>query len=85
MTVETKYDLAKNVYVNTGFDNGGWDLSYAKPWSGNTESWTDHSTANGRLGRDQVVRVDHDTFVHTYYASMSGTTPDFRFKCTRSR
>jgi hypothetical protein len=85
MTVETKYDAAKGVYVNTGFDDGSWDVSYAKPWSANTESWTDHSTANGKLGRDVVVRVNRSTFTHTYYDSMSGTKPSFRFKCTRSR
>jgi hypothetical protein len=85
MTVETKYDAAKDVYINTGFDDGGWDVSYAKPWSGNTESWADHSTANGKLGRDVVVRVNHSTFTHTYYASMTGTKPAFRFTCTRSR
>src|SRR5579864_835370 len=43
LTVETKYDAANHRYVNTAFDNGGWDVSWASPWTGNTEHWTDHS------------------------------------------
>jgi hypothetical protein len=85
LTVETKFDAAKNVYVDTAFDNGGWDVSWARPWSGNTEEWVDRSTATGKLGRDRVTRIDGKTFVHTRYQSLTGSDVDFRIKCTRRK
>jgi hypothetical protein len=83
--VETKYDAAKGVFVSTAFDNGGWDESYAKPWTGNTEEWLDHSTADGKLGRSRVVRVSQSEYTRTGYTTVTGSTLSYKLKCTRSR
>jgi hypothetical protein len=83
LSVETKYDPAKQLYVDTAFDDGGWDVSYARPWTGQTEDWMDHSTANGKLGHIRFVRVDNSHYVETGYATMAATQPEFKITCTR--
>lgn len=85
LSVETKYDANAHQFVNTAFDSGGWDVSYAKPWTGNTEEWLDHSTANGKLGRTHVVRVNKNEYVQTGFTTLTGTKQSYKITCSRSR
>jgi hypothetical protein len=78
------YDAKKHRYVQTLLDNGAeWGVSVAKPWSGNTELWTDLATNDGKLGHTQIVRSGKDTYVVTGYGA-SSTKPNFTVTCKRS-
>ncbi len=77
------YD-GKGRYIQTSLDNyGGWGVSFAPPWTGNTEQWTDLSTNDGKLGHGQTVRTDNDHFAFTSYGTPTGTTPTFQGTCQR--
>jgi len=78
------YDASKRRYVQTLLDNSAeWGVSVAKPWSGNTEQWTDIATSDGKLGHTQVVRSGKDAFIVTGYGA-SSTKPNFKASCKRS-
>ncbi len=71
-------------YVQTTLDTmGEWGVSYAAPWSGNTEQWTDLATWDGKLGHGQTVRADQNNYAYTGYATVSGTQPNFKATCRR--
>jgi hypothetical protein len=77
------YD-GKSRYLQTYLDSrGSWNVSYAPPWTGNTEKWTDLSSNNGKLGRGEAVRTDHDHYTFTGYATPTGSTPNFKITCGR--
>lgn len=81
----TTYDAKKDRYVSAFADNlGGWELSVASPWNGQTEQWTDRSTDTGELGRVQVVRTDTNDFVVVAYETKTASQPNFRVTCKRS-
>jgi hypothetical protein len=85
ISIATSYDAKKGHYVQTATDNaGGWWVSFAQPWTGNTEEWTDQANADNKLGRGQTVRTNQSTFSFTGYPSASATKPDFKGTCSRS-
>jgi hypothetical protein len=78
------YDGAKGQYVQTALDeSGSWSVSSAKPWTGNTEEWTDVSSADGKLGRGEAVRTDQTHYTFTGYPTLSGSAPNFKVSCLR--
>lgn len=85
LTIVMAFDSKNDRYVKTRLDNeAGWSVSFAKPFTGNTEEWTDTVTYDGKLGRSQVVRTDQNTFSIAGYSTMSQTNPDFTVICHRS-
>jgi hypothetical protein len=84
LSIALTYDAKNNRYVETLNDNqGGWSVSYATPWTGNTEQWTDQATYDGKPGHSQTVRTNQNSFSFTGYPG-TGTTPDFQGTCNRS-
>ena len=85
LSIATSYDAKNGRYVETQLDNmGGWSVSSAKPWTGNTEQWTDQSSSTGKLGHGQTVRTNHNSFAFMGYHSMTSMKPNFKGTCTRS-
>lgn len=85
ISIATSYDAKAGRYVQTFNDNeGGWSVSTAPPWTGNTEQWTDQATHDGKTGRGQTVRTDQNSFAFTSYPTISATQPDFQGACHRS-
>jgi hypothetical protein len=79
----TSYD-GKGRYIQTFLDNyGTWSVSYAPPWTGNTEQWTDLTNNVGEPGHTQAVRADNDHFTFTSYGTPTGSTPNFQGSCQR--
>jgi hypothetical protein len=82
---EMSYDAKHQRYTETGLNYlGGWTASYAKPFIGNTERWTDTASSDGKLGWGEAVRVDQNTSTFTGYPSMTSKTPDFKVTCKRN-
>jgi hypothetical protein len=85
LTILTTFDAKNNRYVQTQLDNQpSWSVSFAKPFTGNTEEWVDNVTADGKLGHVEVVRTDQNTFTIDGYSTMSQAKPDFNVTCHRS-
>jgi hypothetical protein len=85
LSIATNYDAKNRHYVQTFLDNdAGWSVSFAKPWTGNTEQWTDQSTADGKLGHSQTVRTSRNTFTFAGYPTLTATKPNFKGTCNRS-
>lgn len=85
LSIATTYDAKNGRYVQTGIgSDAGWWVSYAQPWTGNTEMWTDQANNTGKLGHGQNVRSDQNTVVINGYATLTATTPDFTVTCHRS-
>lgn len=83
VSLATSYD-GKGRYIQTSLDNSGvWRVSYAKPWTGNTERWTDLTTSDGKLGHGETVRTDHEHYTVTRYGTPTATTPNFKATCQR--
>jgi hypothetical protein len=81
----TTYDAKNARYVETRLDNlASWGVAYAKPWTGNTETWTDHATSDGKLTRGNTVRVSQNEFTFDNYPSQSATKVDFKGSCHRN-
>lgn len=55
-----------------------WAVSFAKPFTGNTEEWLNNVTYDGKLANVEVVRTDRNTFDISGYSTMSQTKPDFK-------
>jgi hypothetical protein len=84
LSATTTYDAKNARYVQTSLDNqSSWDVSTAKPWTGDTEQWTDLSTS-GKPGRAQVVRTDANSFTLTGYETPTSPQPNFKVTCKRS-
>ena len=85
ISIATAYDTKGGRYIETFNDNeGGWSVSTAPPWTGNTEQWTDQATHDGKLGHGQTVRTDQNTFTFSSYPSVTATQADFQGTCHRS-
>jgi hypothetical protein len=79
------YDSKNDRFAQAGLDNvSEWWVSYAKPWTGNTEQWADHQNSTGKLGRSQIVRSGQDTYVYTGWETMTAPKPNFKVTCQRS-
>jgi hypothetical protein len=84
-TFTMAYSPITKTYNQVEIDGfGGWGVSKANPWTGNTEEWTDVATATGKLGRGQTVRTDQNHFTTVGYASATATAPNFKATCERS-
>jgi hypothetical protein len=84
-TYTVAYSPVTKVYNQVQIDNfGGWSISKASPWTGNTEEWADVTTADGKLGRGETVRTDQNHYTVTGYASATATAPNFKATCERS-
>lgn len=82
-SLATSYD-GKSRYIQTFLDSSGtWSVSYAPPWTGNTEQWTDLTTSDGKLGHGEAVRTDNGHYTYTGYGTPTGTTPNFKIVCQR--
>jgi hypothetical protein len=85
LSIATSYDAKKGRYVDTQVDNlAGWTVSFAPPWTGNTEQWTDQASSTGKLGHGQTVRTNRNSFSFVGYPTITATKPDFKGTCTRS-
>jgi hypothetical protein len=85
LSIVTTYDAKNGRYVEATLDNQAqWSISFAKPWTGNTEEWTDNATSTGKLGRGETIRTDNNTFSFSGYDTMTSTTASFKGTCTRS-
>lgn len=85
LSIVTTYDTKNDRYVQTSVDNQGtWAVSIAKPFSGTKEEWVNTATADGKLGRVDIVRNDQSSFDILGYVSVSGAKPDFKVTCHRS-
>jgi hypothetical protein len=85
LEITTSYDAKNGRYVETQLDNlAGWSVSFAKPWTGNTEQWTDHSSSADKLGHGQTVRTNQNSFAFMSYPTLTATQPNFKGSCTRS-
>jgi hypothetical protein len=85
LALSISYDAKNKRYVQATLDNlAGWTISYAAPWAGNTEQWTDHASDSGKLGHSQTVRTNQGSFSLEGYASMTAAKPNFKGSCTRA-
>ena len=85
LEIVTTFDAKNNRYVQTSLDNlAWWKVSFAKPFTGNTEEWVDDVSHDGKLGRVQVVRTDRNAFDIIGYFTVSQTKPDYTVTCHRT-
>jgi hypothetical protein len=85
LSIATTYDQKNGRYVETSIDNmAGWSISYAAPWTGNTEQWTDQVTNDNKPGHSQVVRTDQNSFSFAGYPTPTSTQVTFQGTCNRS-
>ena len=85
LSIATSYDAKKGRYVEAQLDNmADWTVSFLKPWTGNTEKWTDQSSSTGKLSHSQTVRTNQNSFAFMSYPSMTSMKPNFKGTCTRS-
>jgi len=83
--VTTTFDSKNGRFVQVNLGNDAqWEVSYAKPSTGNVETWTDAQTSSGKLGRGETTRTGQDSFTYLGYATLSSAKPDFRATCRRS-
>ncbi|HEX4014826.1 MAG TPA: hypothetical protein VHX17_13195 [Candidatus Cybelea sp.] len=84
LEIVTTFDPKNDRYVQTTLDNQSvWAVSFAKPFTGNTEEWINTATYDGKLGRVEVVRAAASAFDILGYASVSQDKPDFKVTCSK--
>lgn len=84
-SIAISYDSEKGHYVQTGTDNDGfWWISFAEPWTGNTERWKNYASSDNRIRRYQWVRTNQNTYSFIEYPSPAATKPDFKGTCSRA-
>ncbi len=85
LSIATTYDAKANRFIETQTDNmGNWTASYAKPWMGTTEDWTDHASADGKLGHSQTMRTSASSFSFVAYPTISSMKAVFKGSCTKA-
>jgi hypothetical protein len=85
LQIAITYDAKRHRFAQTGLGNDGeWWVSYAKPWSGTTESWIDHATANNKPGHSENVRESSNHFSFMSWDAPTGGKVNFKGSCTRS-
>jgi hypothetical protein len=85
LAIVTTFDAKHDRYMQTSLDNQAeWAVSFAKPFTGNTEEWVNNVTNDGKLGHVKVVRTDRNDFDIIGYSTMSQTKPDYTVICHRS-
>ncbi len=84
LQIAITYDAKHHRFVDVGEGNdGGWWVSYAKPWTGTVESWVDHANSDG-LGRNVTTRESHDRFSFVNWDKVMGGKVVFKGYCTRN-
>lgn len=85
LMIVTTFDAKNDRYVQTQLDAlASWSVSFAKPFTGNTEEWVDNVTYDGKLGHVEVVRTDQNTFKIAGYPTVSADKPAYTVTCHRS-
>ena len=85
LSIATAYDQKNARYVQTEVDSlSDWSVSYATPWTGNTEQWTDQATHDNKPGHSQTVRTNQNSFSFTAYPTPSSMQVVFQGTCNRS-
>lgn len=85
LNITIVYDAKRHRFIDVGAGNdGGWWSSYAKPWTGQTETWIDTASTDSSLGRSQTVRESHDRFTFMDWDKTVGGKVVFKGTCTRS-
>lgn len=83
LVLDVTYDPKAKRYVQVAFDNtAAWGVSYAKPWTGNTETWFDHVTSDNKPGRSTVTRGT-SSYSFLGYPTATATKPNFKGSCKR--
>jgi hypothetical protein len=84
-SIAMSYDAEKGRYFQTGSDNqGNWWVSFAEPWTGNTEHWTNLASSDNQIRHYTWVRTNRNTYSFTEYPSRTAAKPDFGGTCSRS-
>lgn len=84
LSISQAWDAKNKRYVETSTDSeGAWSVSYAKPWSGNTEEWVDHESST-KPGRSTTVRDNANAFHFMSYSTLNAPAPDFKGSCKKS-
>jgi hypothetical protein len=85
LNATTTFDAKNQRYVQAGLDSdAAWWISYAQPFSGDIERWTEHETSTGKLGRSETTRTSQAAFTFLGYQTYTATRPNFRITCKRS-
>jgi hypothetical protein len=83
-TMSTMWDSKNHRYVAAWLGNDNdWSVSFAKPWTGNTEQWVDHASST-TPGHTEVVRTSQNRYDFAGYPTASSMKPSFKGYCTRS-
>lgn len=83
-SIAISYDSGQRRFVQTGTDNEGfWWVSFAEPWTGNTERWTNQAASDHKIRRYEWVRASRNTYSFTEYPSLTAKVPDFKGTCSR--
>jgi hypothetical protein len=84
LSISIIYDAKHHRFVDTGLGNdGGWWVSYAKPWTGNMEQYVDHASSEP-LGRSETTRDSQDRFSFMDWNAVMGGKVVFKGYCTRA-
>ena len=84
LSQDTIYDAKSNQFIMSSLDNtAAWSISTAKPWTGNTESWTDRANS-GKLSHNITVRHSQTSFSFEGYPTTTSTKANFAGSCTKS-
>lgn len=84
LTEDTIYDAKSNQFIMSSLDNtAAWSISTAKPWTGNTENWTDRANS-GKLSHNITVRHSQTSFSFEGYPTTTSTKANFAGSCTRT-
>jgi hypothetical protein len=80
------YDARNNRWVQaqTGSD-GSWNVSYAKPWTGNTQEWLGVAATDDKLSRNETTRTGANEFGFRNYTNPADAKPSLEGTCTRSK
>ena len=84
LEIAQTFDPKHHRMVATGLGNdGGYWVSYAKPWTEHTEEWVDAFNRDG-LGRSETVRESQNRFSFMDWDKTMGGKVVFKGYCTRS-
>ncbi len=84
LVMSLTYDSKQQRYVQVFLDSdSAWGISYAKPWTGNTETWLDHATSDNKPGRSTVVR-GAQSYSFVGYPTATATKANFKGNCKRA-
>ena len=84
-TATMTYDSQNRRYVETQLHyDATWQISSAKPWSGNIERWTDIASSDGKLSHVKFTRINKRAYNFAAYPTLTATTPYISGSCRRS-